>query len=474
MHVVRPLRIASLLTALAVLLPLAPVASAEGDAWIERDAPRVLGAALTSDRAYANLAFLCDRIGHRLSGSPGLEQAIEWSRDRMVADGVPRVWLDPVEVPHWVRGDVERATIVAPRTQPMALTGLGGSVATPEGGLEAEVVVARDFDELEALGEAVAGKIVLFHKPIEAGFRSENGYGSAAGLRVRGPSRAAAAGAVGMLIRSLGTADFRLPHTGALRYDEAQPKIPAAAIASEDADQILRLLESGETVRVRMEMNHRTLPDAVSHNVLGEIPGREWPQEVVLIGAHIDSWDVGCGAHDDGAGVVAVMETLRILSTMDRAPRRTIRGVLFTNEENGLRGGRAYAETYADVVHVSAAEMDSGAFAPRGYGVSGGEGAVEFLRSLIGPLAAIGADTVFDRGGGADIGPLKAYGTPLLAHVVDTDRYFDYHHTAADTLDKVDPTELRKNVASMAWMAWALAEAPGTLPRLPVEDDGSR
>ena len=266
---------------------------------------------------------------------------------------------------------------------------------------------------------------------------------------------------------------IRDSHTGALRYDDTQPKIPAAAIAAEDSDQIHRLIDAGETVRVRMNMNNRILPDAISHNVLGEIPGRERPDEVVLIGAHLDSWDVGCGAHDDGAGVVAVMETLRILAAMDRAPRRTIRGVLFTNEENGLRGGTAYAERYADVVHVSAAEMDSGAFRPVGYGVSGGEGAVEFLERLIAPLAVIGADTVFDRGGGADIGPLRKYGTPMLAHRVDVEDYFDYHHSAADTLDKVDPRELQENVASMAWVAWALAESEGTLPRLPPPDEAS-
>jgi Zn-dependent M28 family amino/carboxypeptidase len=276
-----------------------------------------------------------------------------------------------------------------------------------------------------------------------------------------------------MLIRSLGTADFRLPHTGALRYDDDAPRIPSAAIATEDADQLVRLIESGEPVRVRMRMNHRTLPDATSHNVIGEIRGRERPEEVVLIGAHLDSWDAGCGAHDDGAGVVAVMESLRILAAMDRAPRRTVRGVLFTNEENGLRGGRDYAERYSDVVHVSAAEMDSGGFPPRGYGISAGEGAVEMLEGILAPLAAIGANEAFGRGGGADIGPLRKFGTPMLAHVVDTERYFDYHHTAADTLDKVDPVELRKNVAAMAWVAWALAESQETLPRLPVEPDES-
>jgi len=449
----------------------APAAPAAGPP--EADAARILGTALTSTGAHDKLTYLCDRIGHRLSGSPGLERAVAWTAERMREEGVPRVWTDPVDVPHWVRGDVEEAVLVAPRIQPMAVTALGGTVATPDEGIEAEVLVAHDFDDLDAAGEAVRGKIVLFHKPIEAGFRSEHGYGSAAGLRVEGPSRAAGLGAVGMLIRSLGTADFRLPHTGSLRYDEALPRIPSAAISAEDADQILRLTESGETVRVRLRLNARTLPDAPSHNVIGEIRGREKPDEIVVIGGHLDSWDAGCGAHDDGAGVVAVMEALRVLATMDRAPRRTIRGVLFTNEENGLRGGRDYAERYAGLVHVAAAEMDSGGFAPRGYGVSGGEGAVDVLKRIVAPLAAIGADETFDRGGGADIGPLAAQGTPLLSHVVESDRYFDYHHTEADTLDKVDPGDLQKNAAALAWLAWALAESEDTLPRRPPQDEAA-
>ena len=443
---------------------------AESDVPVE-DAPRVLGAALTSSGAYDKLTYLCDRIGHRLSGSEGLERAVAWTAERMEQEGVPKVWTDPVEVPHWVRGDIEEAAIVVPRAQAMAVTSLGGSVPTPDDGIEADVVIAHDFDELDALGESVRGKIVLFHKPIVNGGGPESGYGAGSSLRVKGPSRAAALGAVGMLIRSLGTAEFRLPHTGALRYDDDAPKIPGAAIAAEDADQITRLIGAGENVRVRLRMNHRILPDTTSHNVLGEIPGREFPDEIVLIGAHLDSWDVGCGAHDDGAGVVTVMETLRILAAMDRAPRRTIRGVLFTNEENGLRGGKAYAERYAGVVHVSAAEMDSGGFPPRGYGVSGGDGAIEFMERIMAPLAILGADQVFERGGGADIGPLEKFGTPMLAHDVDTEHYFDFHHTAADTVDKVDPRELQKNVAMMAWVAWALAESEATLPRLPPPEE---
>lgn len=444
------------LTAAALLVSAAP-------AGTDSEVAGILGRSLAGTRAYERLAWLCDRIGHRLSGSEALDRAIEWSVAEMEKDGLDRVWTEPVEVPHWERGDAE-ATIVAPVEWPIALLALGGSVPTPPEGIVAEVVEVDSFETLDRLGDAVAGKIVLYHRVMErAG--GPNGYGAIVPHRVRGAARAARHGAVATLVRSLGTADYRLPHTGALRYDDEVPKIPSAAISAEDADMIQRLLAAGEPVRVRLRLGCRTLPDAMSANVLGEVRGSEKPEEVVVIGAHLDSWDVGHGAHDDGAGVVIVMEAMRVIAEAGRKPRRTIRGVLFTNEENGLRGGRDYAARHGEELHVAAIESDSGGFRPVGFGVTAGEGAAARLGEWLAPLRSIGAGNVREGGGGADIGPLRAFGTPVIGLRHATERYFDYHHTAADTLDKVDREDLERNVAAMAVAAWILADSPETLPR---------
>jgi hypothetical protein len=426
-------------------------------------AARILGAALTDSRAYAKLTYLTDRIGHRLSGSEGLEQAVAWTAAEFERDGIEHVWTESVMVPHWVRGR-ESARIVLPVEREIPVLALGGSVGTPDGGLGADVIVVDGFAELEQAGIAAHGKIVLFDKPMQAGFDAETGYGSVVGMRTRGASEAARLGAVGMLIRSLGTADFRLPHTGALRYADDAPRIPAAAISAEDAELIRRFTDAGDDVRVRMDLGALQLPDAESANVIAELRGRELPEEIVLIGAHLDSWDVGDGAHDDGTGCVVVMETLRLIHKLGLEPRRTIRAVLFTNEENGLRGGKDYAERHADDHHVVAIEMDGGGFAPLGFGITAGTGGVEMIETISKQLEGIGASQVFPRGGGADISPLRKKGVPVMGLVVEPERYFDYHHSEADTLDKVDRRELDRNVAAMTLMAWSLAELDGTLP----------
>jgi hypothetical protein len=454
-----------------------PEARAAGAAPAKAPAPadapaRILGEALTGDGAWRKLAHLTDRIGHRLSGSPGLERAIAWASETMKADGVDRVWTETVKVPHWERG-AARARIVSPVEAEMAVLALGGSVATPSGGLEANVVPVGDFEQLEALGDKVAGSIVLFDRAMEVGAGKENGYGSLSKLRTEGASRAAKQGAVAMLIRSLGTASFRLPHTGAQRYEEGGKQIPAAAISAEDAQRIDRLVAAGETVRVRLELGCRTHEDADSANVLGDIRGSELPDEIVLIGAHLDSWDVGQGAHDDGAGVAMVMESLAIVKRLGLVPRRTIRGVLFTNEENGLRGGRDYAARHGSDRHVVAIETDSGGFRPEGFRVTAGEGGVDLMKRLAAPLAGLGAARIGDGGGGADIGPLRKLGVPIGNLDVAGDRYFDYHHTEADTLDKVDPNALREAVAALAVMAWQLANAEETLPAPPPEAEAA-
>ncbi|HKQ63170.1 MAG TPA: M20/M25/M40 family metallo-hydrolase [Candidatus Polarisedimenticolaceae bacterium] len=460
----RPSFAASILAALAVGNPLA---AADGP---DAAGARLVGAALVQSRAHDKLAYLTDRIGHRLSGSAALERAVQWAADEFRRDGMDRVWTEKVLVPHWVRGPIA-VRVVSPIETGLVALALGGSVSTPAAGIQAELIEFSSLDELKAAGEAVRGKIVLFNKPIAAGFDEEHGYGSAVGLRVDGASAAARQGAVAMLLRSLGTADFRLPHTGAMRYATDAPKIPAAAVAAEDALMLHRLLAAGERVRVQLALEASELPDAESANVLAELRGRERPAEVVLLAAHLDSWDVGQGAIDDGAGCAIVMETMRLLQQQGAAPRRTIRAVLYTNEENGTRGGKAYVEAHRGelALHVAAIESDSGGAAPQGFGVSAGPGGAEAVREIARELAGLGAGDVVPRGGGADIGPLKEFGVPLLSLRQDSTHYFDYHHTPADTLDKVRPAELDLNVAALAWLAWMLAEREAPLPRLVPE-----
>lgn len=441
----------------------------------EEEAQRLIGAALTSSHAYARLSQLCDGIGHRLSGSSELDRAVDWAAGAMREDGLS-VRLQPVMVPRWVRG-TESAEMLEPRRAPLAMLGLGRSVGTPKRGITAEVVVAESFEQLDALPDsAIRGKIVLFDVPFTT-------YGETVRYRGRGANAAAARGAVAMLLRSVGPVSLRTPHTGALTYEpregEAPPerKIPAAALSIEDATMIHRLSDSGHIVRVRLQMGAQTHDDVLSHNVIGELPGRERPEEIVVIGGHLDSWDVGQGAHDDGGGCVAAMEAVRLIAQLGMRPRRTLRVVLWTNEENGLRGGRVYRDSLGSDVrsHVAAIESDGGMEEPVGFGVAvkyepGDEdGKVRHERSLarareIAPLlAGIGGDGIDERGGGADIGPLMEKGVPGIAHRTVMEKYFHWHHTESDMLDKVDPVELRKNVAVLAVMAYVLAEMPARL-----------
>ena len=445
------------------------------------DVERILDAARTDSRAYERLRHLCDRIGHRLGGSEALEKAVAWAAETMRADGLDAVRTEPVTVPRWVRGE-ERVVLLAPRPQRLLALALGNSVGTdaadpsPRGAdLSADVVIARDWDELAALGEGVKGKIVLFHhpmRPYEPG--KDTGYGASADYRVNGPSRAAAMGAVGCLVCSATARSLATPHTGMLRYAEDAPKIPAAALSPEDSEMILRLIQAGETVRVGMTLRCGFAEDALSANVVGEIRGSERPEEIVLLGGHLDSWDVGQGAHDDGGPCVAVMEAMRILKSLDLGPRRTIRAVLFTNEENGLRGGRKYAADHADEAsrHVAAIEADSGAFRPLGFTTPAPKPEMEpekrarlervngRLRDVVALLDGVGAGRLEDGGGGADIGPLEPAGVPQIGLMVDMATYFDIHHTAADTFDKVKKEELDLCAGVLAVVAYVLADMP--------------
>lgn len=432
-------------------------------------AQRIITSALLRNEGYERLTELCDTIGCRLSGSPALERAIAWAQVQMKEAGLENVRAEKVMVPVWVRND-ERVDLVLPRVERIPALALGGSVGTGTGAIEAAVVAVKSFAELDQLGEAgVKGKVVVFNVPYE-------GYGKTVQYRSNGASRAAKLGAVGVLVRSAGPAGLRTPHTGAMKYAEDAPKIPAAAISCEDAAMFGRLCGGKDPVVVRMRLGCESRPDAESANVLGEIVGSTHPEEVVVVGGHIDSWDVGQGAHDDGGGVVTSIEALAHLKRLGLRPRRTIRVVLWTNEENGLRGALAYRDQHRSELenHVVAIETDGGLETPIGFGIGmpaakdapaspRHRAAEKKLRDLLGLLAPIGADTLSLDGGGADIGPLMREG--VLGMSIDTvgERYFEWHHTDADTIDKIDPRSLDLHVAALAVITYVIADLPDRL-----------
>ena len=435
------------------------------------EAGRILGAALTDIEGWDKLTHLATVIGHRLSGSEQLERAIDWAASEMEAEGFV-VRRQPVMVPYWVRGR-ERLTVIGPHERELTILGLGNSVGTPPGGITAPVVVVGSFEELEALGrENVEGKIVVYAVDWE-------GYGKTVRFRSRGASRAAALGAVAALTRSATGNSLNTPHTGALSYDEDHPKIPAAALTPEGSGWMRRMAEAGIEVTVRLEMEARMLEDAQSYNVIAEIPGSERPEEVVVMGGHYDSWDVGEGVHDDGAACIAAWQALRLIDRLGLQPRRTLRVVLWTNEENGLRGGVEYraALNEAEVTaHVAAIEMDGGCERPVGFGFGLWgvdpdaeepdpvyENALHRLRQIAALLDSIGASTIARGGHGADIGPLMRSGVPGLGLRTVGEHYFDWHHAASDTLDKVDLQDFRKAIALLGVMGYVLADMPQRL-----------
>jgi hypothetical protein len=421
-------------------------------------AGKLIDAALADTEGYNRLAYLCYRIGNRLSGSASLEQAIAWSAEQMKAAGLSNVRVIPVKVPHWVRG-AESGRMVAPLDKPLHMLGLGMSVGTPPGGITADVVAVSSFDELAGLGrEKVQGKIVVYNEPY-------TGYGPTRVYRSSGPSRAAALGAVAALVRSATPLAMQAPHTGEMAYDNNQPKIPAAAVSPEDAMLIARLCADGVPVKVHIEMGAHMEPDADSGDVIGEIPGREKPEEIVVIGGHIDSWDVGQGAQDDGASIMACLQALALMHKLGLQPRRTIRVAFWVNEENGSRGGEAYRAFVGGQIgdHVAAIEMDGGAEAPLGFGAGVDQNSMEMLRQIGTLLERVGAGEIAGGGGGSDIAPLVRDGVPGLSELTVGTHYFDWHHSEADTLDKVSPEDFRKNMAALAVMGYVLADMPGRI-----------
>jgi carboxypeptidase Q len=431
--------------------------------WLDQyrePASRLIGEAVGSTFAWQRLAVLTDTIGHRLSGSAALDRAIAWAVDEMKRDGLENVHTESVIVPKWVRG-AESAEIVEPARHPMVMLGLGDSVGTGPGteGIQADVVVVRSFEELEANADRARGRIVLFN----VAFTS---YGETVRYRSQGPSRAARHGAVATLVRAVGPAGLRTPHTGALQYAADAPKIPAAAITTEDADRLQRMADRGSRIVVRLKMEAHFEPDATSANVVGELRGREKPEEIVVVSGHLDSWDVGAGATDDGGGCIVTWEALRIMKKLNLRPRRTVRVVLWTNEENGGRGGLAYRDQHrAELAkHVLMMESDGGVFRPLGFGFSGNDTAREKVKAIATLLTGIAADQVSLGGGGADIGPsIQEAHIPAMSLEVDGSKYFLIHHTPADTIDKIDPIEMAKCAAAVAVMAYVVADLPQRL-----------
>jgi len=466
--------------------PLLPLAAQTAPGPLAKQyqsaADQLVSATLMDDSGYINLEYLCDHIGKRISGSEPLARAVAWSAQRMQAEGLVNVHTQPVTVAHWVRGN-EWGEIVTPVEKPLHLLGLGMSVATPPAGITAQVVVVPDFATLDSVGRTgVQGKIVVFNAPYVS-------YGQTVMYRVNGPSRAAALGAVGVLVRSITPLAAQLPHTGELEYDPKQPKVPAAAISIEDASMLARLEAQGVPVTVHFNMQAQLEEPVVSANVIGELRGSEHPEQVVVVGGHIDSWDVGQGAQDDGSGIMAALAAVRLIRQSGLKPKRTIRLVFWVNEENGAAGGDAYLAALSPEDlhhHVAAIEMDGGAEQPVGWGygasaapfharpgqsanlpppaLSSGEAhSLEMLRDIGSLLKPIGASTIRQGGGGTDIDPLTKAGVPGLGEMTSAAHYFDWHHTEADTFDKINLSDFRKNVASMAVMTYILADMPETL-----------
>jgi carboxypeptidase Q len=434
------------------------LAAAELPAWMHEASRKITAHADGKTRAWERLAFVSDRFGHRLSGSKALEDTIDWAVATMAADGLSHARREKVMVPHWVRGK-ESLRVLGERGRELRMLGLGMSVGT-RGPLRGELVVVESIEQLER-GEAdVKGKLVLINQvmPPYDHERDESHYGKTVPARSRGASAAAKLGAKAVLVRSVTATSLDNPHTGALQYEDGVAKIPAAAVTLEGAEYLQREAARGK-VELELRMGAKLLPDAPSANAIAELVGREKPEEIVVIGGHIDSWDVGDGSTDDGAGCLMAMEAALMLKELGLVPRRTIRVVLFTNEENGLRGGQAYFDAHGHETHVGAIEADSGADAPQGLDVaSEDEALVRPLADLSPLFQALGASRIGPGWGGADIAPLTEAGVLSLSVRPSGARYFDLHHSPADTIEKIDPAHLQKNAAAMALMAYILAE----------------
>lgn len=416
---------------------------------------------LTDLSSYPLLVELTSKVGPRLSGSKGAERAVEWGKATMERLGFQNVRLQPCMVPHWERGVETLTAKDGTKSIPLNCCALGGSVATPKEGIEAEVIMVNSLEEGEKLGDKAKGKIVFFNGAFDPTHVSTfAAYGGAVGQRSRGASSVSKFGAVAVLVRSMSSGMDDEPHTGAMRYDDGIAKIPAAAVGTRSANYLASRIKSG-TTKVKLTLGCQTFPDAPSHNVMGEIVGSQFPNEVIVVGGHLDSWDKGTGAHDDGAGCVQSMDVLRMIKKLGWKPKRTIRAVLFMNEENGGRGAAAYADAAKNSKekHIAAIESDAGGFAPRGFNCSFDPTQIKKLDAWLPFLSLAEAEKLTPNGGGgADIGPLKPLGTVLFGLEPESQRYFDYHHSHNDTIEKVNPRELQLGAISMAILAWLISE----------------
>lgn len=462
----------------ASLIQVIPFAASAQDS-VDRYRPaaaQILGTSLQSSTAYDQLGELCDQVGNRISGSERLNQAIAWAMKTMKADGLQNVHTEKILVPYWKRG-AEKAWTTSPQRHELSILGLGMSVPTPKGGITADVVVVGSFDELEKLGEAgIKGKIVLYDVPFQ-------GYGKTVMYRFAGASRAAKYGAAAALVRSVGSLSFDTPHTGTLGYDEKLPKIPAAAVSIENSTMLRRMAQRGERIQLHLEMDNELIKDQPSANVVGELVGSEKPQEIVLLSGHLDSWDVGQGAQDDGVGCMITLGAVKAIHDAGLKPKRTLRVVFFTNEENGDFGGKGYRDAHKAELgnFVAAMESDSGNGPVKGFSLDlHGEGrnkavvtspeekaraekSLALLKSFAPLLEPLDATKMEMGGSGTDVGPTVSEGVPGIGVSHDTTHYWEIHHTKADTFDKVIKLDMQKNIAAVGIMAYMLAEMEGTL-----------
>ncbi|HEY6951916.1 MAG TPA: M20/M25/M40 family metallo-hydrolase [Bacteroidota bacterium] len=425
-------------------------------------AVKIFQTSLRSGKAYGILTELTTTIGNRLSGSANAAKAAQWAKQQMEECGLENVHLEPCKVPHWVRGEVEEGALLLSDGQkiPLAITALGGSVATPTQGITAGVLEVHSFAELRKMGEAAKGKIVFFNRPFDkTKFNTFEAYGGAVDQRWAGSMETARAGGVMALVRSVTSHLDNAPHAGVMGYADSLPKVPGVSISTIGANQLSEWLEKDKNLKVHIRTSCQTLPDVESANVVGEIRGSETPNEVIVVGGHLDSWDKGQGAHDDGSGVVQSIEALRLLKQLGLKPRRTIRAVAFMNEENGGRGGEAYAaKERPGEKHIAAIESDMGGFMPRGFGVSTDSVRFQKIARWQHIFSPIWADRIVPGGGGTDISYLASKGVPEIALIPESQRYFDYHHSDNDTIDKVNERELELGAACLAILTYVLAQ----------------
>ena len=416
-----------------------------------------------SGKSYSQLEYLCKKIGGRLSGSPQAEAAVNWAFKSLKSEGFDSVWLQPVMVPHWVRGEKEQAYVLSNgKKTELSICALGNSVGTPKSGLKAKVIEVKTFEELRAMSdESVKGKIVYFSRPFPDNVLTcGSAYGNTVNQRGQGPIEAAKKGAIGVIVRSMTHAYDDFPHTGTTNYKDSITKIPGCAVSTVDAAVLSDILKANPNAELYFRQTCEMLPDVLSYNVIAEIKGSEFPNEYVIVGGHLDAWDNGEGAHDDGAGTVQSMNALRLILHSGIKPKRSIRAVLFMNEENGLKGGLKYAELAESnkEKHIAAIETDAGGFMPRHIGFTLKKEELKKYAAWQELLGPYGVQAFDENGGGADIGPLRKQGTTLIGYHPDGQKYFDYHHTSNDTFDKVNKRELQFGTVVLAGLVYLLSE----------------